>query len=111
MFNKVIIKNVTEQKHNIHLAVHPFRCDYFIKSFRGKGDYQMIRDTEELPEWQKKLSDDLYDNIPGLREIYFSNGEITLQHVGVFEDEELIEEASKIIEPYLTTNLKLEGLK
>ncbi len=107
-FNEVVIKNVTEQPKNIHLAVHPFPFNR-IKMMMHKGDYTN-NDGTELEEWQKHLADDLWDKIPGISDLFFCNGEITIQHQGVFEDEEIIEVATEIIKPYLDKNLNLINL-
>ena len=111
-FDKVVIKNNTTGANNIHLAVHPFRCAYVIKHMMEKGDYDVgYGETREpLPDWQQKLSDELWDNIPGLQSLFFQNGEITLQHSGVFDDTEIIKSSTDILNPYLERELRLQKL-
>ncbi len=104
-FNKVVINDVTQHKHNIHLAVHPFPFDS-IKMMMNKGDYTN-HDGTELNEWQTRLADSLWDNLPGVNDLFFNNGGITIQHNGIFEDNEIIEVAIEIIEPFLQANLKI----
>lgn len=107
-FNKVVIKDVTSQKHNIHLAVHPFPFGV-IMMMMNKGDYTN-HDGTELKDWQKRLADSLWENIPGISDLFFCNGEITIQHQGIFEDIEIIEAAKEIISPSLEENLKLNNM-
>jgi len=110
-FKQVVIKNVTQQKHNIHLAVHPFYFDEVIRHFEKQGDYKggSFQETEVV-DWQRRLLDELWAGIPGLHSVFFTNGEITLQHAGIFDDEEIITSASEIIQPYLEQELKLRQL-
>lgn len=111
MFDKVVIRNKTEQEHNIHLAVHPFPVDGMIRSFDHSGDRDtLFNESEPLPEWQGKLVDTLYERIPGLQALFFRNGGITLQHSGVFDDEAIITEAEAILRPVLEENLRLKRL-
>jgi hypothetical protein len=112
MFNRVVIINKTQQAENIHLAVHPFPFDHWITSMHKKGDYGHSfgeEGPEVTSEWQQRLADALWDGIPGLDTIFFKNGEITLQHAGVFSDEEIIEGAIAIIKPVLEQNLILSS--
>lgn len=110
-FNKVVIKNTTQQEENVHLAVHPFKCDK-MAMMMGKGDYgtDYFNSGWEMPEYQKKLADQLWEEIPGLHNLFFSNGQITLQHVGLFTDEQIIEAATEIIRPILEQNLLLSDI-
>lgn len=109
-FNKVIIKNVTQQPNNIHIAVHPFPIKV-IRMMMYKGDYEDSDYKGELSQWQKELSDKLFDNIPGLSDLFFDNGNITIQHSGVFSDPEIYNAAVEIIEPYLKSQLALQSLE
>ncbi len=105
-FNRVVIRNRTQDEKNIHLAVHPFKCDG-LRQINVKGDYTDI--FKGLPpDWMIHLADDLWDGIPGLARLFFSNGQITIQHTGTFDDKEIIEAAKEIIEPFLTEQLTLD---
>ena len=107
-FKRVVIRNNTEQQHNIHITVHPFPIKS-IYMFSWKGDYGHYED-KELSQYQKSLADKLWDEIPGLHSMFFSNGNITLQHTGIFPDNDIYEVAVSIIQPVLEENLKLELL-
>ncbi len=74
-----------------------------------KGDYTN-HDGTELAGWQKNLAGSLWDEIPGIAILFFLNGEITIQHQGIFSDEEIIEAATEIIEPFLVENHNLNNL-
>lgn len=110
-FNVVVFRNKTKRVNNIHLSVHPF-YQPFVYSMYFRGDYK-----EHIPYnnggialcW-RPLADKLWDNIPGLNVLFFLNGEIILQHSGVFPDNEIIEAAREIILPYLEEQLKLNNL-
>lgn len=105
-FNRVVIRDRTENAHNIHLAVHPFRCDS-PRKIDSQGDYMNIF-KGPLPDWLARLADGLWDAIPALTCLLFRNGEITIQHTGVFDDKEIVEAAKEIIEPFLTEQLTLD---
>lgn len=108
-FNKVVVRNVTQQKNNVHLAVHPFFFNRILMMM-NKGDYSN-HDGSELTDWQKHLADELWNNIPGLSDLFFCNGEITIQHTGIFNDSEIFDAASEIIRPYLEENLTLINME
>lgn len=108
-FDKVVIRNVTSQATNVHLAVHPFRCFDGIRMMMHRGDYNDLFKKEELSEWKQRLADALWDEIPGLQNLFFSNGEITLQHHGVFEDAAIAAAATEIIQPALEAQALLES--
>lgn len=110
-FNKVVLRNKTEQMCNVHIAAHPFRCEYSIKAMNYKGDYRFFLSEETMPEWQQKLADQLWDGIPGLHTLFFTNGNITIQHSGVFDDDDIFEAACEIIRPVLETNKLLNDLE
>ncbi len=117
MFDQVVIKDVTQQARNIHLAVHPFPIANHINMMTRKGDYGHERDfdTKEpvttMAEWQKRLAVAMWDGIPGLSTLFFVNGSITLHHNGVFEDALIIEGATSIIRPALEQELQLRNLE
>ena len=112
MFDKIVIKNRTTHENNIHLAVYPFPMTGpdWIRSFRYKGDPDTDLGRESLVDWQRKCVDQFFEILPGLQAVFLRNGEITLQHSGVFSDEEIVEAASKILRPVLEENLRLERL-
>lgn len=74
-----------------------------------KGGYTQSY-SEDLPAWQTDLADELWDGIPGLNTLFFHNGSITIQHSGLFEDAEIIDAATRIITPFLQTQLTLDML-
>lgn len=100
-----IIKNVTRDERNVHLAVYPFFHNS-INMMMHKGHYGEYFD-EKLSEWKKELADKLWDNVPGISCLFFNNGEITIQHNGVLEDNDVIELATRVIQPYLETNIRI----
>ena len=106
----VIIKEVTTQGRNVQLAVYPFFTTYHIHHFRRRGQFDMIWEGDKLPEWHKSLSNILFDKVPGLQDLFFTNGEITLQHSGVLEDAEVIELTKEVITPFLEQELRLRML-
>lgn len=110
MFNKVVIKNTTQFHHNVWLAVYPFYVADMVR-MEHKGHYGYDWDTGSISEWQKALADKLWDKLPGLQTIYFDNGEIILQHNGLFSDEEIIAAATEVIQPVLEDNLLLQRFK
>ena len=105
-FKEVVFKNLTLQKNNIHLGVHPFRMGEGIVMMMSKGDYGLSHQKLDS-QWEKDLADKLWDNIPGMDILFFDNGEVTLQHKGIYEDEELISVAEQIIRPILEWGLAL----
>ena len=108
--NQVIVRNVTEQERNVHLAIHPFQFGV-IAMMSNKGDYgRRFNDGEEMILWQREMADALWDGIPGLSTLFFVNGGVTLQHNGLFNDAEVIDEATKIITPFLMTNRILNDI-
>ena len=107
-FDRVVIRDRTEHQGNIHLAVHPFKCDG-LRRIENPGDYMDIR-KGPLPDYLASLADALWDGIPGLTRLFFSNGQITLQHTGVFDDKEIVAAARELLEPILETNLALDSV-
>ena len=107
--NKPIIKDVTLDSKNVHLAVYPF-FHGAINMMMHMGDYGE-HGYNPMQEWEHELSDKLWNNIPCLNMMFFSNGNITLQHNGLLTDAEVIELATPIIMPYLETNIKLKQLE
>jgi hypothetical protein len=104
-FNRVIVKADTGQSRNIHLAVHPFRMPRIaMMSMAGMYDYYGV------PPAKQPLAERLWSEIPGLRTLFFRNGEITIQHNGLFSDEEIVQAATAIITPHLEEQLSLEQL-
>lgn len=111
-FDRVVIKNVTQQKHNVHIAVHPFKSAG-LRMMMRPGDYDETGDEYKgapIPEWQRGLADSLWERIPGLHTLFFGNGQITIQHAGIFDDEDIIEAAAAILQPVLQAQLLLESL-
>ena len=107
-FDHVVIRNRTKQEQNIHLAVHPFMAgEEGIVMMTRRGNYG----DADLPEWKQRLADKLWDTLPGLHRLFFLNGEITIQHGGVFEDAEIFEVASAIIRPALEAQLLLASIE
>ena len=107
-FQRVVIKQGwPEQQHNIHLAVHPFSFGR-IRMMNYKGD-EGIFDEPLLP-WQQAIADALWDSIPGLARLFFTNGAITIQHNGAFADAEIVATATEILRPALEEELQLSGL-
>ena len=111
MINKVLIKDVTRQENNVHIAVYPFPHAYIVMQMH-KGDKfeeDIFGCLEEL--WKRELSNMLWDEIPGLDTLFFANGKVTIHHNGLLDDSEVIEIATEIIKPYLETQLKLMMLE
>ncbi|MAH47252.1 hypothetical protein CMI37_15615 [Candidatus Pacearchaeota archaeon] len=108
-FNQVKYIDQTEQRGNIHIAVHPFRVEK-LAMMSWKGDYGTFVDEHPLSETQQRLADKLWEEVPGLRTLFFANGQITLQHSQVFNDTEIVESARPFIESVLNANLELETL-
>lgn len=108
-FNKVVFRHVGRGEQNIHIAVHPFPCNDGLRMMSYRQDYGNLF-KDELVEWKKGLADALWDGIPGLSRLFFSNGSITLQHEGVFTDVEILEEAEAIIRPILQAQLVLSQM-
>ena len=100
------IKATGRDLHNIRLAVYPFRQDS-IYMLEYRGDYGHSW-QEPLSPWKVALADTLWDSIPGLQRIFYSNGEISLQHSGAFEDAEVKDLAVSIISPALEQELRLQ---
>jgi hypothetical protein len=109
-FDRVVVVNKTMHAHNVHLGVHPFSFPSGIKMMTRKGDYDFYLKSGEMAEWQKKLADELWDGIPGLSTLFFDNGQITLQHSGVFTDHDIVAEATDIITPFLEQEMLLKNL-
>jgi hypothetical protein len=102
-FNRVVLRAESLQRGNIHIAVWPFALDdiYSMESYMRK-----VRDeTLKLPEWLRPLAQQLWDEIPGLKMLSFSNAQIVIQHAKVFEDSEILQVAAPLIEPVLRANL------
>ncbi len=102
MFDRVVIKISPRSKEgNLHILVHPFNTDHIVMMM-GKESIRWRK--EELHEWQVPLAEQLFDKIPGLQTLFFNNGEITMQHAGVFSDTEVFLKVKEIVEPVLVTN-------
>ncbi len=106
-FNRVVIKDISLSfdQHAVRMAVHPFPFDgdgedYFKMTSRGKFSI-------DIPDHQKRLANALWERIPGLRSMYFKNGEISIYHSGIFENEEIYKAALDIVTPFLEQNLAL----
>jgi hypothetical protein len=104
-FDRVVIKADARHPGNIHLAVHPFRMPKRVVILVA-GLY----DPPGVPPSKRPLADRLWEGIPGLLALFFSNGEITIQHSGLFPDEEIITAATAIITPHLEEQLVLDRL-
>jgi hypothetical protein len=104
-FDRVVIKADARHPRNIHLAVHPFRMPGPV-AILVAGLY----DPPGVPPSKRPLADRLWEGIPGLLALFFSNGKITIQHSGLFPDEEIITAATEIIAPHLEEQLALDRL-
>lgn len=108
-FNRVVIRDATVHTHNVHISVHPFKRSDGLCMMSHKGEY--TNDWREpMPEWQQRLADMLWDEIPGLSTLFFGNGQITIQHAGVFDDKDIVAAATTILQPVLETQLILESI-
>lgn len=109
-FNRVVIRVINNDgstgsyEGNIHLAVHPFKCEHFFM-MGCKGYYDV-----SMPLWQRDLADKLWDEVPGMHTLFFGNGYITVQHHEVFTNAEIIEVAEALIRPVLEAQLKSAAL-
>lgn len=110
-FSRVVVRNTSDaaQRHNIHIAVHPFSCQQ-LHMMSARGIYGFSGDRPELADYQKRLADRLWDKIPGLSHLFFGNGHITIQHYGAFDDGDIYAAAVAIITPVLEENLWLDNL-
>jgi len=109
MFRQIRIRNITQEQQAVNLAVYPFSCMEGTRMMYCRGEYNDIL-SGELSQWKRALADALWDGVPGLNILYFSNGGITLRHNGVCDDAEVIELATAIITPALEQNLALSIL-
>ena len=57
------------------------------------------------------MTQKMWNTIPAISYIAIENGKIELMHHGVLDNKEVAEMASKIIEPYMQTNLKLMSIE
>jgi hypothetical protein len=105
-FNKVVFHPVDSSERNIHIAVHPFPCDDVIRLMESPGDYGRVT-QEPLTEWKRRLADALFEGIPGLTHLFFTNGNITIQHAGIFSQAEILAGAEAIVRPVLEVQLAL----
>lgn len=103
-FNRVVIRPRGGQLGNIHLGVWPFS----VGSIVGIEHYSLETQLAKLPEPYAALARTLWDAVPGIKHLYFSNGQITIQHSGAFDDEEIIDVVSPIIHPVLEAALDPE---
>jgi hypothetical protein len=104
-FDRVVIKADARSSTNIHLAVHPFRMPRPV-AMLSAGPYEDLG----LPPSKRPLADQLWEGIPGLSALFFSNGNITINHSGLFPDAEIIAAATEIIAPHLEEQLVLDRL-
>lgn len=107
MFDKVVIRQQTTQANNIHLAVHPFRSPT-LYMMTHTDSYDDGRYKPPMPQYMRDLADKLWLLVPGLQTLFFDNGRITVQHVGLFEDSEIIEAITPTIRAVLETSLTLD---
>lgn len=107
----IVIRYQTRQRGNVHIAVHPLRTGGNLWMMHRKGNYgsQEIFSNEEdkLPHWMRTLSDDLWDSISGLHLLFIGNGQVTLQHNEVFDDEEIAKMAEPVIRHHIELNERL----
>jgi hypothetical protein len=107
--NKAIIKDTTRDANNYHivsLAVYPF--------FKGERVLLMEASStsrKELSTWEKEMANKIWSTIPGVSYIDLQNGQIVITHHGVLDNKEIAEMATKIIEPYLQTNINIRKLE
>ena len=108
-FKEVVFKDLTQQRYNIHLGVHPFRMGKGLVMMDEKGDYGLHYEEEskQLAQWEKDLADQLWDNIPGMDVLFFDNGKVVIQHKGIYEDDQIIPVVEQIIRPVLEWGLAL----
>lgn len=97
--SRVIIRNNTEQEGNIHLAVNPFPFGQ-LRSFMHNADDHLYGEQKPLTDDQCAMRDALFA-LPGVSLIAFKHGEITVQHVRVIDDHEMVLAAVLIILPFL----------
>lgn len=60
-----------------------------------------------MVEWKCRLADALFEGIPGLTRLFFTNGNITIQHSGAFPGKDILAAAKAIIQPALEAQLAL----
>lgn len=89
-------------------AVYPFPIDG-VRFMFSKGHYD-DGNRDDLPVWMRQLADKLWDSIPGIQQIIFSNGEIQLTNSGVCTQAEVIEMAKAIILPFLEVEFRLMSI-
>lgn len=110
-FNKIVFSAHINYSANIHIRVHPFAVSRMVM-MTEPGEYNhYFTDDTPLTESQKILADTLWEAIPGLNNLFFDNGEITIQHDGLFDDSEILEAAKTIIMPELEATLELQRLR
>ena len=103
---KMIAKALVSACEDLRLAVHPFTVTGGLYLMNNKGDYGTDTPKPELFQWQKELADTLWDVIPGLLTLFFSNGEIHIRHSGCFSNKELESVALSVIKPFLSRELR-----
>lgn len=108
-FNKVVFRHVGVSERNVHIAVHPFPCEDGTRGMSWRTDYGSPL-KEALAEWKCRLADALWDGIPGLHDLFFSNGMISIQHTGAFSDKEVLTAAEAIIRPVLAAQLAVSQM-
>lgn len=108
---EIIIRDRTKQTGNVHVAIHPLRTsgNTWMSIYKGHyGSQDIFADEEnKMPLWLRKMADDLWEAVPGLNTLSIGNGEITLQHVGIFEDREVIAYAEPVIRHHIELNERL----
>jgi len=108
-FNQVVFKADTSHSQIVQMAIHPFFINQMV-IMPAPGNYGILLDTPAIADYQKQLADALWDHIPGLSCLFFTNGSIVIQHAGVFSSEEIAAAAEKIILPVLENTLRFTHL-
>ncbi len=106
-YNKVVLFQRPATLGVIALTVHPFFL-IGIHLIIGKGHYGF--NEEDLGENFRRLSDRLWEAIPGIESISFSNSSIIITHKGVFPEEDLVNSIKLLVRPELEANVRLQSL-
>ena len=111
-----IVRNHKYGKNNVHIGVYPLfvsRLQLIMGASSCQGDFVDYGNSNSgrvLSESQQNLAKQLFEEVPGINALFLGNGCVTIQHTGVFNDDEVVELATSVLTPYLEAELKFRSL-
>lgn len=107
--NEEPVIKVSKQSY-VALALHPFEhrnvYQFFIYDPNRDIAHSQQKNKPELEEWKLDIRDSIFDSIPGVEMVVFSNAQLMVEHVGVWTDTQVMNKMADIVKPYMKIEME-----